>query len=91
MDRENGRSLVTRQSGASLRLSKKCIGLVSSMRAGKVPARGRIQSQIQDFPKEGARFRVKCHVDAIQWGGGVVAEFFRDLKKPMRLSGGGGG
>ena len=28
------------------------------------------QSQIQDFPKEGARFRVKCHVDAIQWGGG---------------------
>ena len=28
-------------------------------------------SQIQDFPKEGARFRVKkCHVDAIQWGGG---------------------
>ena len=27
------------------------------------------QSQIQDFPKEGARFRVKCHVDAIQWGG----------------------
>ena len=31
---------------------------------------GVIQSQIQDFPKEGARFRVKCHVDAIQWGGG---------------------
>ena len=29
-----------------------------------------VQSQIQDFPKEGARFRVKCHVDAIQWGGG---------------------
>ena len=29
-----------------------------------------MQSQIQDFPKEGARFRVKCHVDAIQWGGG---------------------
>ena len=29
------------------------------------------QSQIQDFPKEGARFRVKCHVDAIQWGGGT--------------------
>ena len=48
------------------------------------------QSQIQDFPKEGARFRVKCHVDAIQWGGGVVAEFFRDLKNPMRFSGGGG-
>ena len=45
------------------------------------------QSQIQDFPKEGARFRVKCHVDA---GGGVVAEFLRDLKKPMRFSGGGG-
>ena len=49
-----------------------------------------IQSQIQDFPKEGARFRVKCHVDAIQWGG-VVAEFFRDLQNPMamRFSGGG--
>ena len=50
-----------------------------------------LQSQIQDFPKEGARFRVKCHVDAIQWGGGVVAESFRDLEKPMRFSGGGGG
>ena len=24
-------------------------------------------------------------------GGGVVAEFFRDLEKPMRFSGGGGG
>ena len=47
------------------------------------------QSQIQDFPKEGARFRVKCHVDAIQWGG-VVAEFFRDLQNPMRFSGGRG-
>ena len=50
-----------------------------------------VQSQIQDFPKEGARFRVKCHVDAIQWRGGVVVEFFRDLKTPMRFSGGGGG
>ena len=49
-----------------------------------------MQSQIQDFPKEGARFRVKCHVDAIQWGGGVVAEVFRDLQNPMRFSGGGG-
>ena len=49
-----------------------------------------MQSQIQDFPKEGARFRAKCHVDAIQWGGGVVAEFFRDLQNPMRFSGGGG-
>ena len=47
------------------------------------------QSQIQDFPKEGARFRVKCHVDAIQWGGGVVAEMFRDLKNAMRFTGGG--
>ena len=48
-----------------------------------------IQSQIQDFPKEGARFRVKCHVGAIQWGGGgVVAEFFRGLQKPMRFRGG---
>ena len=27
---------------------------------------------------------------AIQWGGGVVAEIFRDLEKPMRFSGGGG-
>ena len=43
------------------------------------------QSQIQDFPKEGARFRVKCHVDAIQWGEGVVAEFFRHLQNPMRF------
>ena len=50
----------------------------------------RLQSQIQDFPKEGARFRVKCHVDAIQWGGGVVAEFLRGLQNPMRFSGGGG-
>ena len=33
------------------------------------------QSQIQDFPKEGARFRVKCHVDAIQWGGGSSRHF----------------
>ena len=33
---------------------------------------------------------MKCHVDAIQWGGGVVAEFFRDLQRPMRFSGGGG-
>ena len=48
------------------------------------------QSQIQDFPKEGARFRVKCHVDAIQWGG-VVAEIFRGLQKPTRESVGGGG
>ena len=48
-----------------------------------------MQSQIQDFPKEGAPFRVKCHVDAIQWGGGVVAEIFRALQKPMRFGGGG--
>ena len=55
------------------------------------PMASQIQSQIQDFPKEGARFRVmKCHVDAIQWGG-VVAECFRDLQNPMRFSGGGGG
>ena len=32
---------------------------------------------------------MKCHVDAIQWGG-VVAEMFRGLKKPMQFSGGGG-
>ena len=49
------------------------------------------QSQIQDFPKEGARFRVKCHVDAIQWGGGgVVAEIFRDLKNNCAIRWGGG-
>ena len=28
--------------------------------------------------------------DAIQWGRGVVAEFFRGLQKPTRFSGGGG-
>ena len=49
-----------------------------------------VQSQIQDFPKEGAPFRVKCHVDGDSVWGGVVAEFFRGLKKPMRFSGGGG-
>ena len=37
------------------------------------------QSQIQDFPKEGAPFR----------GGGVIAEIFRALQKPMRFGGGG--
>ena len=47
-----------------------------------------MQSQIQDCPKEGARFRVKCHVDAIQWGG-VVAGFFRDLKADAIQWGGG--
>ena len=42
---------------------------------------------------------MKCHVNAIQWGGvsarfsggGVVAEIFRDLEKPMRFSEEGGG
>ena len=29
-------------------------------------------------------------VDAIQWGGGVVAELFGSLQKPTRFSGGGG-
>ena len=33
---------------------------------------------------------MKCHVDAIQWRGGVVADIFRDLEKPMQFSGGGG-
>ena len=56
-----------------------------------VPLNGPLQSQIQDFPKEGAHFRVKSHVDAVQWGGGVVAEFFRDLQNPMTFSRGGGG
>ena len=49
------------------------------------------QSQIQDFPKEGARFRVKCHVDAIQWGGGVVAELFVNSDSLCDSVGGGGG
>ena len=31
---------------------------------------------------------MKCHVDAIQWGGGS-SRIFRDLKNPMRFSGGG--
>ena len=51
---------------------------------------GAVQSQIQDFPKGAAPFRVKCQVDAIQWGGGVVAEFVRGLRKPTRESVGGG-
>ena len=32
---------------------------------------------------------MKCKVDAIQSGGGVVAEFFCGLQKPTRFSGGG--
>ena len=31
----------------------------------------------------------KAKADAIQWGGGIVAEIFRDLQKPARFSGGG--
>ena len=34
-----------------------------------------MQSQIQDFPKEGAPFVAKCQVDAIQWGGGSSRTF----------------
>ena len=34
---------------------------------------------------------MKCQVAEIQWGGGVVAEIFSDLRKPSRYSGGGGG
>ena len=33
---------------------------------------------------------MKCQVAEIQWGGGVVAEIFCDLRKPSRFSGGGG-
>ena len=33
---------------------------------------------------------MKYRVDAIQWEGGVVGEFFRGLRKPTRFSGGGG-
>ena len=50
----------------------------------------RWQSQIQDFPKEWARFRVKCHVDAIQWGGGVVAKKNPWSPKPYAIQWGGG-
>ena len=32
---------------------------------------------------------VSCQVDAIQWGGGVVAECFHGLQKPARFTGGG--
>ena len=49
-----------------------------------------VQSQIQDFPKEGARFRVKCHVDAIQWGGGS-SRIFPLSRKSLCDSVGGGG
>ena len=43
-----------------------------------------LQSQIQDFPKEGApllSFEVPSQRDSV--GGGVVAEIFRGLRKPM--------
>ena len=48
------------------------------------------QSQIQDFPKEGARFRVKCHVDAIQWGGGGSSRIFPCSPKAYAIQWGGG-
>ena len=32
---------------------------------------------------------MRCQVAEIQWGGGVVAEIFCDLRKPSRFSGGG--
>ena len=48
-----------------------------------------MQSQIQDFPKEGARFRVKCHVDAIQWGGGGSSRIFPLSPKPYEIQWGG--
>ena len=47
------------------------------------------QSQIQDFPKEGAPFVPSAKSTRFS-GGGVVAEIFRDLRKPMGFSGGGG-
>ena len=46
------------------------------------------QSQIQDFPKEGAPF--VSQVDAIQWGGGVVAEMFPWSTKTYAIQWGGG-
>ena len=49
------------------------------------------QSQIQDFPKEGARFRMKwkCHVDAIQWGGS--SRIFPWPRKAYAIQWGGAG
>ena len=41
-----------------------------------------LQSQIQDFHKEGAPF-VRSAKSTRFSGGGVVAEFFRGLRKPM--------
>ena len=48
-----------------------------------------LQSQIQDFPKEGAPFVLSAKSTRFS-GGGVVAEFFRGLRKSTRFSGGGG-
>ena len=48
------------------------------------------QSQIQDFPKEGAPFVPSAKSTRFSVGGGVVAQIFRDLRKPMGFSGGGG-
>ena len=39
----------------------------------------------------GRLFSSSPKADAIQWGGGVIAEFVRGLQKPTRFSGGGGG
>ena len=49
-----------------------------------------MQSQIQDFPKEGAHFRVKCHVDAIQWGWGGSSRIFPCSPKAYAIQWGGG-
>ena len=57
---------------------------------GSVSFSLQLQSQIQDFPKEGARFRVKCHVDAIQWGGGGSSRNFPWSQKAYVVQWGGG-
>ena len=58
------------------KLRSRCRYLVVSMEGDW------LQSQIQDFPKEGAPF-VRSAKPTQFSGGGVVAEFFRGLRKPM--------
>ena len=51
----------------------------------------RNQRRSQDFFLGGANFPWSPEADQIRWGGGgVVAEIFRDRRKPVRFSGGGG-
>ena len=62
------------------------------MQADSAIFRHTCQSQIKDFPKEGAPFvRSAKSTRFSGGGGGVVAEFFRGLRNPTRFSGWGGG